>query len=99
MTAETNHPHVDGPIKHYSDNDPESTREYEQEKARLKTAGALMQLRERQGLSQRELAELAHKPQSTIARIESGRMNPTVGLLEQIARTLHKRLHISFIDA
>ena len=99
MTAETNRPHIDGLIKHYSDSDPRFTREYEQEKARLETAVALMQLRERQGLSQRELAELVHKPQSTIARIESGRMNPTVGLLEQIAQTLHKRLHISFIDA
>ncbi|NMN02415.1 helix-turn-helix domain-containing protein [Bifidobacterium panos] len=99
MTAETNRPHIDELIKHYSDSDPKFAREYEREKARLETAAALMQLRERQGLSQRELAKLVHKPQSTIARIESGRMNPTIGLLEQIAHTLHKQLRISFIDA
>lgn len=40
------------------------------EKKKLDSAVALMLARKEAGYSQRELAELAHVPQSTIARIE-----------------------------
>lgn len=56
-----------------------------------------MRLREEKGLSQRELAELVGKPQSTIARIENGNMNTTVKLLEEIAEPLDKEIVIKFI--
>lgn len=51
--------------------------EYEKESQRLEVAIALTQLRKELGLSQRELAEKVGKPQSTIARIENGSMNPS----------------------
>ncbi|KFI47515.1 helix-turn-helix domain-containing protein [Bifidobacterium biavatii] len=90
---------IDQLVEHYAHNDAVFSKEFRQEKERLDVAAALMQLRKETGLSQRELAERANKPQSTIARIESGRMNATISLLEQIAASVNKRVHISFVDA
>lgn len=42
------------------------------------------QARLRSGLSQRELAVAAKVRRSTVARIESGRMQPTVPMLQKI---------------
>lgn len=44
----------------------------------------LRDLRVRKGLSQRQLAGLAHVTPATIARIEKGRMEPTLALLTRI---------------
>lgn len=68
---------------------------FDNEMTRLESAVALMKLREEQGLSQRELARLAHVPQSTIARIEKG-ANTSVDTLIKIASALGKELKISF---
>ena len=65
------------------------------EKRKLDSAVALMLAREEAGYSQRELAELAHVPQSTIARIEKGE-NTSVDTLGKIAFALGKELKISF---
>jgi ribosome-binding protein aMBF1 (putative translation factor) len=70
---------------------------YKKERERLDVAVALMRLRESEGLSQRELAELAHKPQSTIARIENGTLNPSYNVLSDIAHGVGKRLEVSFV--
>ena len=49
------------------------------------TASALLQLaRQRAGLSQRELAEQAGVSQSEIARIESGKREPSIPTLQRI---------------
>ncbi|MDR1422349.1 MAG: helix-turn-helix domain-containing protein [Coriobacteriales bacterium] len=50
---------------------------YKEECEKLDIAVALTVLRKEEGLSQKQLAELAHKPQSTIARIENGTLNPS----------------------
>src|SRR5688572_15581468 len=42
--------------------------------------------RRRAGLSQRELAERAGVPQSTLARIESGAVDPRVGTVRALLR-------------
>jgi predicted transcriptional regulator len=70
---------------------------YTLEKEKLAFAVALRQLREREGLTQCELAELAHKPQSTISRIERGTLNPSFSVLNDIARGVGKRLDVQFI--
>lgn len=66
-----------------------------QEKKRMDNAVALMLAREEQGFSQRELAELASVPQSTIARIEKG-ANTSIDTLSKIALALGKELTISY---
>lgn len=70
--------------------------EYEKESQRLEVAIALTQLRKELGLSQRELAEKVGKPQSTIARIENGSMNPSFTILYEIANRVGKELHVEF---
>lgn len=67
-----------------------------EENAKLKASLMLVKLRKEEGLSQRELAERAGKPQSTIARIENGNMNATIKLLEEIAQSVGRELSISF---
>ncbi len=59
-------------------------------------AVALVQLRDELGLTQKQLAELSGKPQSTIARIENGTTSPTVGLLTEIATSVGRTLEVRF---
>ena len=76
--------------------DPEFAREYRKERERLTAAIALLKLREEEGMTQRELAAAAGKPQSTIARIENGNLNPSVKLLSEIAESLDRKLEFTF---
>mgnify|MGYP000105819852 FL=1 len=65
---------------------------------KLKTATLVKNLRLELGLSQMEFAKLVNKPQSTIGRIETGTMIPTVHLLSEIATMVGKRLEIKFVE-
>ncbi|WP_204121746.1 MULTISPECIES: helix-turn-helix domain-containing protein [Levilactobacillus] len=67
---------------------------FEQSCVKLEVAVALMQAREKAGLTQRGLAEKASVPQSTIARIERGD-NTSVEMLTRLALALNKQLTIS----
>jgi DNA-binding XRE family transcriptional regulator len=67
---------------------------FEQSCVELEVAVALMQARERAGLTQRGLAEKTSVPQSTIARIERGG-NTSVEMLTKLALALNKQLTIS----
>ena len=58
----------------------------------------LKELRLELGLTQDEFAKRVGKPQSTIARIETGAMIPTVHLLSEIATKVGKRLEIKFVE-
>lgn len=68
---------------------------FEAENAKLKSAVALMKAREQAGLTQRELANLAHLPQSTVARIEKGN-NTSFDTLSKLAYALGKTLEVNF---
>jgi len=68
--------------------------EYDKECERLEMAVALIQIREAEGLSQRQLAKKVGKPQSTIARIESGKMNVSFDVLSDIVHVLGRKLKI-----
>lgn len=52
------------------------------------------EIRHLSGLSQRELASRARTTPATIARIEKGRMEPTLDLLERLARAAELDLRI-----
>lgn len=47
-------------------------------------------------LSQTEFGRLVGVPQSTVARLESGQQNPSVGMLQRIARATGSELVIEF---
>lgn len=56
--------------------------------AQCSIISAIIQRRTELGLSQRDLAELCDMPQSSIARIESTRTNPSMATTLRILRTL-----------
>lgn len=53
--------------------------------------------RRRAGLSQRELADRAGTTQSAIARLESGRSNPSFDLLQRLIRLCGLRLDVALV--
>lgn len=53
--------------------------------------------RKRAGLSQRELAERAGTTQSAIARLENGRMSPTLELVRRLIRCCGFQLDVSIV--
>lgn len=57
-----------------------------------KIGEALKHLREVRGVSQRDLAEKSGVGYASIARIETGRQDPTVGMLARLAEALGIRM-------
>src|SRR5947209_4635876 len=76
--------------------DPGHAARVEAELARLRIARVVRDLRERKKLTQGQLATLAGTKQPNIARLESGRVEPTIGLLEKVARALGAALEVRF---
>lgn len=59
-------------------------------------AGELLrQVRRRQGVTQRELAERAGTTQSAIARLENGQRSPTIRQLRKLLAALGEELEVS----
>lgn len=73
-------------------------RAFEDEKIKLDLADLFFELREETGLNQTDFAKKVNKSRSTIARIESARMEPSISMLEDIAHSLNKRVEIHVVD-
>ena len=58
----------------------------------------LKQIRERNGLSQRQLARQSGVANATISQIESGKLNPTVSMLKKVLDGIPLRLSEFFSD-
>lgn len=74
--------------------DPSFKEGFKAEKAILESALALANARLKAGLTQRQLSELSHVPQSTIARIERGH-NTSIETMSKLASALNQELTIS----
>jgi transcriptional regulator with XRE-family HTH domain len=62
-------------------------------------AGNLLKVaRAKSGMSQRELAEVAHVAQSTVARIESGSRQPSLPVLAKILAALNLEMRITLAN-
>ena len=59
-------------------------------------ASAVMDVRNRAGLTQEELARKMGTTQPVVARLESGRTRPSMRTLERLAAATKSRLLISF---
>lgn len=88
---------IDELVEREAQNDPRFLEDFATECEKLDIAVALAKMRKEEGLTQKQLADRAHKPQSTIARIENGTLNPSVQLLADIARGAGRRLQVSFV--
>jgi predicted transcriptional regulator len=71
----------------------------EQLDEQMKASVLLSELREREGYTQKELAERVGKTQSTIARIESGSMNVTFDTLAEIVNRLGYKIEFNILRA
>ncbi|OGM20995.1 hypothetical protein A2955_01495 [Candidatus Woesebacteria bacterium RIFCSPLOWO2_01_FULL_37_19] len=76
--------------------DGKVAREYNRLEPRYQIISELIELRKKKGLTQKDLAYKIGTKQAAIARIESGRVNPTVSSLEKIASALDTKLIIQF---
>ena len=80
--------------------DPEFRRYFEEERQALALAMKIARLREKKGLSQKELAKLMGTSQQAISRIESGEYEGfSLKTLEKIAEATRTRLKIEFVPA
>jgi transcriptional regulator with XRE-family HTH domain len=59
-------------------------------------ASAVIDVRNRAGLTQKQLARKMGTTQPVVARLESGRTRPSMRTLERLARATGSRLSISF---
>lgn len=64
---------------------------YSRAQARLNVALEITKERERAGLSQKQLASKLKTTQSVISRIESGKQNVSLELLQRLAEAFGKR--------
>ena len=76
---------------------PSFRREWEKSEAAYQVGRQLIQARIEKKISQRELAKKANTTQAVISRIESLSVNPSIELLDRIARALDKTLQIKFV--
>ena len=80
--------------------DPEFKAHYEEEKQALMLAIKIVELREKKGLSQQQLAKLMGTSQQAISRIESGEYEGfTLKTFEKIAESTGMRVKIEFVAA
>ena len=76
--------------------DAEYREGYEQLGPEYEVPRVLIEARTRAGLTQAELATRMKTTQSAVARLESGRIQPSTRTLEKVARATGTRLRIQF---
>lgn len=69
--------------------------EWEKSETAYQITRQLIAARLEKNLSQRNLAEKAATTQAVVSRIESMSTNPSIGILERLARALGKRLEVN----
>jgi DNA-binding XRE family transcriptional regulator len=77
---------------------PARRRGYEKASRAIRLAFEIRALREKKGLSQRELAERVGTTQSAIARLEAGNISPSLPTLDKIAAALGAEVSLTIID-
>lgn len=68
--------------------DKEFAKEYKALAPRYALISKLIETRIKKGLTQKELAQKLGTKQSAIARLESGRSNPSIGFLEKLGSSM-----------
>ena len=78
-------------------NDKELKQEYDALEIEYQLKQALIEIRKGQKMTQKELAALIGIHQSDISKIENGTANPTIKVLQRLAKGLNKKLVIQFL--
>ena len=77
--------------------DPEVAAAYAEADAEFHVIEAMLRARAEAGLTQEALAERMGTTQSAIARLEGGRVSPSVETLHRYAAGVGKRLRVEFV--
>ena len=85
-------------VKRERADSPARRRGYERAGRTIRLALEIHELREKRGLSQRELAERLGTTQSAVARLEAGNVSPSLPPLDKVAEALGVELIVSFVD-
>ena len=75
--------------------DPEVKKAYDDLQPEFDLIRLIIEKRMKEGLTQKELAQRAHTKQSAISRFESGRYNPSLAWMQNLARALDTNIRIS----
>jgi transcriptional regulator with XRE-family HTH domain len=76
--------------------EPKYKKAYDALEKEFVLASAVIDARNRAGLTQQELARKMRTTQPVVARLESGRVRPSMRTLERLAKATGSRLLISF---
>lgn len=77
--------------------DPEFAKAYAEADAEFEVIEAMIRARAEAGLTQGALAERMGTTQSAVARLEGGRVSPTVETLRKYAKAVGKRLKVEMV--
>ena len=85
-------------INEFTTNDNETKELMERQKLINKISNSIVAIRQTQGLTQKELADIINTKQTSISRLEKGNLNkfPTIEFLNRVANGLNKKLVIRF---
>ncbi len=78
--------------------DPQVQQAYSDLEPRFAVVRQLIEMREKHGWSQRDLAERAGMKQPQLARLETGQVEPRLDTLQRLAKAMGSRLTIRFED-
>lgn len=74
--------------------DPEFKKAYDDLELEFTLIRAILDRRERAGITQKKLAEMVGTKQSAIARFESGNSNPTLAFVKKLSDALDLKLTV-----
>ena len=75
---------------------PKIKAEYDRQQPEFAVISAIIDARVNKGITQEQLAKKLGTKQSAIARLESGRANPSIAFLKKLAQALNSNLQIKF---
>ena len=76
--------------------DPEFEAEYEALEPEFNIIQAIIDARQKSGLTQKQLSEKTGIAQGDISKIEKGEANPSLRTLKRLASGMNTRLHLQF---
>ena len=77
--------------------DKEFKKIWEEEAVKRDVIKMIIEMRIKDGLTQKDLAEKMETSQSSIARLESGKGNPTLNFLLKLGKVFHKKIELRYV--
>lgn len=77
--------------------DEDFKREYEELNPEYEVIKALYKARKERNITQKELSQKSGVAQSDISKLENGNSNPTIKMLERLAKSMDMHIKVDFI--